>query len=343
MVKKFTKKILFVSVVSAGVFSCSLHAAQPATGWDYQWQNTESVTSVPVLPVVAEVIAVAPQQHIIALPFPVVVNQMLVQSGQQVKAGQPIFILGGPDILSLSTRLEIAHHHADAARSRITKNAKRFELGDITQEMWLEWQHQAHQTELELNALQQQQDLLQRWSAKSGVSGITFFAPTAGSISLSPEFGPGHQFSSSIPLASIASSKGLQLEFELPLDVHPTDVKLSECQLGISWQSEQIKKQRRTWRTDPLPSDCSGAIGQKMIVQPLISTKAYKISRNSLVQTDNTDGVIVDPNKPMLLDVQVLAREGNWVFVLGDLAGRSVATADVAALKGQLMGLGASE
>ena len=343
MVKQFTKKIRPVAGVLVGILSFSLFAEQSTTGWNYQWQKAELVESVPVLPVAADVIAGAEQQQIIALPFPVVVNQMLVQSGQQVKVGQPIFVLGGPEILSLSSRLEIAHHHAEAASERITKNSKRFELGDITQEMWLEWQHQAHQTELELSALKQQQESLQRWKVKSGGSGITFFAPTDGSISFSSDFVPGHQFNASAALASIANSAGLQLEFELPLNVQPKEVKVFECQLAITWQSQQISKQRRTWRTEPLPANCQGVIGQKLIVQPLMSAKAYKISRNSLVQTENADGVIVDPHKPMLVDVQVLAREGNWVYVQGDLAEKSVATADVAALKGQLMGLGASE
>lgn len=343
MVKPFTKKNRTVAITLFGLVSISTFPASLSAGWNHQWQNTELVESVPVLPVAADVIAEVQQQQIISLPFSVIVNKLFVGSGQKIEAGQPIFTLGGPDILSLSTRLEIANHHAEAARERITKNAKRFELGDITQTMWLEWQHQAHQTELELKALNQQQDSLQQWNVKSQSSGITFFAPTSGVISFPSELVPGHQFNPSAVLALIASTTGLQLEFELPLNVEPTSIKILECQLRITWQSQQIKKQKRTWRTEPLTSACKGAVGEKLIVQPRVTAKAYKISRNSLVQTDNSDGVIVDPNNPVLVDVHVLAREGQWVYVQGDLAGRSVATADIAALKGKIMGLGASK
>lgn len=336
--KKINHKIGLVLVLMGWQLSAADHSS-----WDYNWQETIEVNSVPMLPVAADVITAAPQQQSLSLPFPVLIGKLLVQSGEHVHSGQPIITLGGHEILSLLERIEIAEHHAIAAAKRISKNKSRFDLGDITQEVWLEWKHQAHTTELELKALQLQSGILKKWLAKATTSGLTLAAPMSGVISFPSGFIVGSEVNASEPIVAVADGQALQLEFQLPLAMKPSSVKLGDCKLGITWQSQNVQFQRRTWRSDYLDTTCLAALGQKLVVQPIITEQAFKVARNSLVQTEDSDGVIADPNKPVLVDVKVLAREGDWIYVKGDLAGRSLATSDVAALKGHLMGLGASE
>ena len=300
-----------------------------------------------MLPVTADVIATSQQRLSLALAFDVNVAQWLVQPGEQVKAGQPLVQLTGPELLSFSDRLEIASHHADAAARRLTDNQQRYQQGDITRAMWLEWQHQAHQSELELAALQQQHAVLKKWQLSHELidnsAGITLAAPTSGTVLYQPGVVAGGQVKAAEPLLSLVSGDKLQVELQLPLALKPAAIRVAACQLPLIWQSQQVNFQRRTWRSDFLTADCQAAIGQKLLVQPWVMVSAFKVPRTSLVQMGATDGVIADADKPLMVSVIVLAREGDWVFVQGDLTGRSIATADVAALKGQLMGLGAEQ
>ncbi len=343
MVKHFIYFFAKTTYVISVVLCLSSHAHAAPIAWDYQWQLAAEVDSVPMLPVTADVISATQQQLSLSLPFPVILTQLFVNSGEQITTGQRLLQIRGSEILSLKERLEIAEHHAEAASKRLKDNQKRFDQGDVIREMWLEWQHQAHQTELELKTLQQHMSLLEQWQVKTESAGLTLFAPVSGTVSYSPGFSLGRQLNSDEPVLIIASEDSLQLEFNLPLQVIPTAIKFANCELKVVWKSQEVSFQRRHWRSEHLAADCLAALGQKIVVQPIVTDKAFKVLRKSLIQTDKSDGVIVDPNKPMIVGVQVLAREGDWIYVHGDLTGRSIATADVAALKGYLMGLGAEE
>lgn len=343
MVKIAPHQLLKNACVVSLFFGLNGLSVNAAEVWNYQWQAAIEVDSVPMLPVAADVIAASQKQLSLALAYPVTVSQWFVQSGEQVNVGQPLVLLSGPELLSLNERLDIAEHHADAAARRLTDNRQRYEQGDITREMWLEWQHQAHQTELELKALQQQSAVLKKWQAKTDDSGFILAAPVSGSVSFNQQLVAGRQLNAAEQLLTVASSDKLQLEFMLPLTVNPAAISFAGCELEVIWHSQQVNLQRRIWRSDYLTADCQATMGEKLVVQPRVAVSAYKVSRKSLIQTETSDGVIANSDKPVIVDVKVLAREGDWIYVQGDLAGRLIATADVAALKGHLMGLGAEQ
>jgi hypothetical protein len=327
------------------IFAAALPLATcaQAAGWDYQWQQAQAVTQIPSLPVTAEVVQNVHATQTLMLPFEVQVHTVYVQSGQQVQAGEPLLKMSGPLVLNFAERLEIAEHHAKAAALRISDNQSRYAAGDILRETWLEWQHQAHQTALELAALRQQQQLLAQWHAKTGSDGITLLASSAGNVLFDTELQAGAQVSAGSRLFSMQQSQQTVLELRLPAAQQANSVQTPNCTLALTWQSGVVEQQFRRYRSTVLTADCALLPGQRLSVQPWQTLAGFKLPRQAIVQNGSGDAVITGPESPALLPVRVLGRSGDWVYLQGDLAGKSVATADVAALKGQLQGMGGTE
>ncbi|TXH98449.1 MAG: hypothetical protein E6Q75_01285 [Rheinheimera sp.] len=332
-----------------GILTLIFAAALPlaigakAAGWDYQWQQAEAVTQMPLLPVTAEVVQNVQATQTLVLPFEVQVHTVYVQSGQQVQAGEPLLKLSGPQVLNFAERLDIAEHHAKAAALRLRDNQARYAAGDILRETWLEWQHQAHQTALELDALRQQQQLLAQWQAKTGSDGLTLLASSAGTVLFGAELPAGAQLPAGSRLLSMQQSQQTVLELRLPAAQQANSVQTPNCTLALTWRSGVVDQQFRRFRSSALTPDCALLPGQRLSVQPWQAQEGYKLPRQAIVQDGAGDAVITGPDTPALLPVRVLGRSGNWVYLQADLAGKPVATADVAALKGQLQGMGGTE
>lgn len=325
------------------LFCLPLATHSLAAGWQHNWQEAAQVNVVPIFPVVAEVVAAAQQQQSLVLPAAVRINQLLVQSGERVTAGQALLIVEGAELVNFSSRLEIAEINAKTAAKRLADNEQRYKLGDITRQTWLEWQQHAYQTKLEWQALTQQQSALKKWQVQPGQERLVLNSPTSGVVSVTAGLVTGSQISERQPLLTVTDESAYQFELQLPLNVTPDLLRFADCQLNIIWQSQAVSFQKRTWRSDFIPDNCPVAVGQKVMVTPAILDIAYKIPRQSLVQSADSDAVIADPKQPVFIPVRVLSREDEWLYVQGELAGRLIATSDIAALKGMLMGLGAAE
>lgn len=331
------------------IFTLIFAAALPwatqvsGAGWDYQWQQAEAVMQMPLLPVTAEVVPNVQATQTLVLPFEVQVHTVYVQPGQQVQAGEPLLKLSGPMVLNFTERLEIAAHHANAAALRLSDNQARYAAGDILRESWLEWQHQAHQTALELAALRQQQQQLAQWQAKTANDGITLLANGAGTVMFDAQLQAGARVPAGSRLFSMQQSQQSVLELRLPASLRADSVQTPNCTLALTWQSGVIEQQFRRYRSSALLSDCTLSPGQRLSVLPWLTLSGYKLPRQAIVQHGSGDAVITGPDTPALLPVQVIGRSGDWVYVQAGLAGIPVATADVAALKGQLQGMGGAE
>ncbi len=330
----------------AGIFAALLLLAPvqlQAAGWDFQWQPAAAVSEMPLLPVTAEVMISPQAQQGLVLPFAVQIAAVYQQSGQQVQRGEPLLKLRGAMLQSFTERLEIAQHHASAASSRLQNNQQRYAAGDILRETWLEWQHQAHQTALEYADLQQQQRLLDNWQAKLSGDGTTLAATEPGTVVLATALNVGAVFAAGTELLQLQQAQQAQLEFRLPPALQVVAVSTAACRLPVPWASAQVQQQYRLHRSGALTPDCHLSAGQRLSVQPWQATAGFKVPRQALVQTADGDAVIVGPEQPALLPVRVIGRSGDWVYLQAALDGRQVATQDVAALKGQLQGMGGAE
>lgn len=333
------KDKLFTLLLLSGVIQPTLQAA----GWDFQWQQVAAVSQMPLLPVTAEVVMSPQAQHELVLPFAVQIARVYVQSGQQVQSGDPLVKLSGAMVQSFTERLEIAEHHAKAASTRILNNQQRYAAGDILRETWLEWQHQAHQTALEYADLQQQQRLLQQWQAVISAQGMTLVAGSTGTVFLPNEISVGAVFQAGAELLRLQQSNQAQLEFSLPSALQAIAIRTPDCTLQVQWRSELVLQQYRVNRSSPVTADCKVSLGQRLAVQPWQAMDGYKVPRQAIVQTTAGDAVIVNPDQPLFVPVRILGRSGDWVYVQGELKAKQVATQDVAALKGQLQGMGGTE
>lgn len=333
------QRVFTLLLVTALQFSACVSAA----GWNFQWQQATAVSEMPLLPVTAEVVQNVQATAALVLPFDVQVHTVYVQSGQQVKSGEPLLKLSGPLLLNFAERLEIAQNHAKAAALRLSDNQSRYAAGDILRETWLEWQHQAHQTALDYAALQQQQQLLQQWQARTSTDGVTLLARAGGVVVVPAELQAGAAFPAGNELLALQQNGQTVLEFRLPVSQQADLVRTPACTLQVNWASSVVEQQFRRYRSSAVPSDCQLLTGQRLTVQPWQKQSGYKFPRQAIVQQDAGDAVITGPDNPALLAVRVLGRSGDWVYVQGDLAGKQAATADVAALKGQLQGMGGAE
>lgn len=314
-----------------------------AAGWDFKWEPAEAVSQMPLLPVTAEVVMSPQAQQGLVLPFTVQIAAIHVQSGQQVNRGDALIKLSGTLVQSFTERLEIAEHHATAASTRLQNNQQRYAAGDILRETWLEWQHQAHQTALDYADLQQQQRLLNTWHAVFSANGVTLVAPEAGTVLLPDAFNVGALVLNGTELLRLQYNNQAQLEFRLPPALQAVTLSTTECQLPVQWVSAQVQQQYRLHRSSALTSDCHLSAGQRLSVQPWQALDGFKVLRQAIVQTADGDAVIAGPEQPDLVPVKVIGRSGDWVYLQGALNGKQVATQDVAALKGQLQGMGVAE
>lgn len=343
MVRNNASKLTKILNTAWLLFCLPLSTHSLAEGWEHNWQEAAQVNVVPIFPVVAEVVAAAQHQQSLVLPVAARINQLLVQSGERVTVGQALLIVESAELLNFSSRLEIAGINAKAAAKRLADNEQRYKLGDITRQTWLEWQQHAYQTKQEWQAVIQQQNALKKWQQQPVQQGLVLNSPTSGVVLISAGLVTGSQISESQALLTVTDESAYQFEFQLPLNVTPDLLRFADCQLNIIWQSQAVSFQKRTWRSDFIPGNCPVAVGQKVMVTPAILEMAYKIPRQSLVQSADSDAVIADQKQPVFIPVQVLSREDEWLYVRGELAGRLIATSDLAALKGMLMGLGAAE
>lgn len=337
---QFYKISILTASLAAVLTHCQLAVA---AGWDYQWQQAQAVTQMPLLPVTAEVVQNVQAMQSLVLPFEVQVHTVYVQSGQQVQAGESLLKLNGPMVLNFAERLEIAEHHAKAAALRISANQTRYAAGDILRETWLEWQHQAHQTALDFAALRQQQQLLAQWQARTSVDGITLVASGSGAVLLPAELQTGTQMPAGSKILTMQQNQQTVLELRLPAAQQADSILTPQCTLPLTWQSAVVEQQFRRYRSVVLSADCALLPGQRLSVQPWQTLVGYRLPRQAIVQNDAGDAVITGPDTPVLQPVQVLGRSGDWVYLQADLAGKQVATADVAALKGQLQGMGGAK
>ncbi|MBU2097613.1 MAG: hypothetical protein KKD00_02535 [Gammaproteobacteria bacterium] len=332
--------LLLVAVLPV---SAQTLAQKKISAWDHQWTAAQQVDVIPLPQIPATVLSTSQNQQALSFDFPITVQKWLIASGQQVESGQPLAEITGPAIQSLNERLEIAEHHAQAAQSRVKNNQQRYQQGDITKETWLEWQHQVHQTGLDFAALQLQYQKLRTWQAKTTATGFQLAATQAGIVHFDSTATAGRQVIADTELLLLVPDSALQLEIRLPLQKQVSAITTEHCTLAIIWQSPQIQAQLRTWRSEPVTPQCQLAAGQIIAVQPQMPAIAFKIPLTSLVQNNGQDAVIVEGDPAAFLNVTVLSQEGDWLFVQGDLTGRRLATAHLAALKGQLVGMGAAE
>ncbi|WP_406668124.1 hypothetical protein [Gallaecimonas sp. GXIMD1310] len=310
--------------------------------WQVNWATATPVQEVPLLAVPAKVVVTQADRKRLSLPMATVVHQWLIVDGQQVQAGQPVVKLSGADLASLQSRLELAEHHAKAAKDRLVRNQSRYDTGDITRQTWMEWHHDAHTSDLEYQQLLAIQGQLQLWQGKAEGRDWVLSAPTDGVVQINGV--SGAHLAAGSQILELLPANRQRLSFALPDHLSAMTVHIDKCITDVALGGGQSDGLRRQWLSAPLAPECRQPPGRYLEVTPWMAVNAYRIPRQSLFQWQAGDAVVVKTESGFAAEpVTVLSDDGQWLYVQGELTGKQLASASVAALKGMLMGMGGEQ
>lgn len=327
---------------------------EPESAWQLHWQPAKPLNQWLGAPQTAQW-QIDPKAILqFQLTIPTVITQMHIANHMLVSQHQSLLVLAGGDLLNLETELEIAHEHQKAAETRLVRNQQRFEQGDISLSTWQEWRHEAHLMSMQARAKEFQWQQLKQWQLESVTGGYQIKAPVAGIIQLDPELQTGADWPASTSLLRLLPMQSLQIEFRLPLSNNASALKLGGCTVPVTKSQATVDAQQITYRSVSINqwqgADCQtwleqhpAHLGQRFSIEPVFAESAMEIPIDSLIQHADTDGVIINQAAPTVVPVTVLGRTATSAFIRATpaLVNTELASGDVAALLGQLQGLGA--
>ncbi|WP_034280547.1 efflux RND transporter periplasmic adaptor subunit [Alkanindiges illinoisensis] len=173
--------------------------------------KTGSITATTRLP--ARLLVNADQQAHVSAGFAGRVEQVFVQTGQQVKAGQALASLLVPELIDLQTNLHVLQAQLQLAKSTYTQEKQLWQQGISAKQDYLQAQNAYTQANI---AVQAAQSRLKAYGASTSSQGrFTLKAPLSGVIS-AKDLVVGESIQASEQLFVIDQLNQLWLEFVVP-------------------------------------------------------------------------------------------------------------------------------
>lgn len=173
--------------------------------------KTGNITAITRLP--ARLLANADQQAHVSAGFAGRVEQVFVQTGQPVKAGQALARLLVPELIDLQTNLKTLQAQLQLAKSTYTQERQLWQQGISAKQDYLQAQNSYTQANI---AVQAAQSRLRAYGASASTQGrFILKAPLTGVIS-SKDLVVGESIQASEQLFVIDQLNQLWLEFVLP-------------------------------------------------------------------------------------------------------------------------------
>ncbi|TEU26433.1 efflux RND transporter periplasmic adaptor subunit [Alkanindiges illinoisensis] len=173
--------------------------------------KTGSITATTRLP--ARLLVNADQQAHVSAGFAGRVEQVFVQTGQQVKAGQALASLLVPELIDLQTNLHVLQAQLQLAKSTYTQEKQLWQQGISAKQDYLQAQNAYTQANI---AVQAAQSRLKAYGASASSQGrFILKSPLSGVIS-SKDLVVGESIQASEQLFVIDQLNQLWLEFVLP-------------------------------------------------------------------------------------------------------------------------------
>ena len=173
--------------------------------------KTGSITAITRLP--ARLLVNADQQAHVSAGFAGRVEQVFVQTGQQVKAGQALASLLVPELIDLQTNLHVLQAQLQLAKSTYTQEKQLWQQGISAKQDYLQAQNAYTQANI---AVQAAQSRLKAYGASASSQGrFVLKSPLSGVIS-SKDLVVGESIQASEQLFVIDQLNQLWLEFVVP-------------------------------------------------------------------------------------------------------------------------------
>ncbi len=289
------------------------------------------------------------------------VESLLVDPGQDVRAGQALVRIRSPQVVDLQRELVAARSRAALAGSRAQRDQQLHEEGIIARNRLLESQAAAAEAEATLRAQLQMLRLagfsdaaLERIRSAGDITPVvTLGAPRAGRV-LQQSVAAGQAVASGEPLLRLAALDRLWVEMQATRE-QAQGIRMGDA-VAVPGCAEagrvvasavllDAQSQTLTVRAEmPRAAQC---LAPNQFVEAAISPRAapglLSVPESSVVQHSGGSYVFVrlaDGLQPVA--VQVERRAGGSAWVRGALAaGAPVASSGLAAIKGSWLGLGA--
>jgi len=313
--------------------------------------------------------ATLPPQAAVLVSAPVagVVQAVLVEPADAVRAGQPLLRLHSPELVATQREyLQLRLQHAQAA-DRLQRDERLFADGVIAESRLRESRYAEQQARVAADERRQAlrlagvderraQGLVERMDLQPG---LTLAAPAAGRVAeLLAQ--PGQQVPAGTPLLRLARPAALSLTLQATpaqaAQLRPgATLALLDCAVtgrvrGTVPAMQGAAQAVLVQATLDRPADC---VQPNQAVRARVSagtaaagaaTSAVRVPAAALVQLDGREQVFVATGGGyQARPVRVLARDGDQALVDGLPAGTAVVVRGTAALKGAWAGLGEAQ
>jgi len=309
-------------------------------------------------------VALPPRQdQVVSTPVAGVVDQLLVSDNDNVKAGQPLLRLTGPELGELQLKLIEAGSRARLSTATLQRERQLFSEGVVPERRVLEAQAAAAEDEARRRHAEAALRLagldpaaIRKVSEGEPVgTALVLRAPSDGVVA-DLKVKPGQRVSAAEPLLHVADMRRLWLEVQVPL------ARQGELKLGkgtplsvvgrdlrataLSVSSGAADNQTLTLRAELVPGASGLRMGEFVQVRvPFAAAKegtSWAVPLGAVMRDGDKAYVFVRTPKGFVAKpVTVLASAGQDVNVQGELqVGQEIATTSVIALKAAWQGKG---
>jgi biotin carboxyl carrier protein len=321
---------------------------------------TTASTGAPALTLQGTVVAPPQAVELVSAPLAAMVQQVLVQSADAVRAGQPVLRLHSTALMAMQREYLQLQLQADQAQDRLRRDEQLAADGIIATARVVETRNTSAQARLAAHERRQALRLaglgeaqIQALMASATVQPVLAVAAAAAGRVAEVLVQPGQQVEAGAPLLRIARPLPLALALQATAAqaalLRPgAVVRLADCDLtgtvrglvpAMQGSNQAVIVQVALARA----ADC---VQPNQVVGASVAGQAagagvHQLPTAALWQLAGQDQVFVHDKagfRPQ--PVQVLARQGDQVSVRGLAADAQVVVAGVAALKGAWLGLG---
>lgn len=315
-------------------------------------------------PLPARVMAPNAGRRVLATPVPAVVSHLMVAPGTAVAKGDPVYRLGGADIVALQQQLLEAVRQSAIAGSVAEGDKQLLREGAIAERRWLKTQAEARAAEARVLAARSALTLLGVDTSETDAllergapaEYVTVVAPFTGVV-MEQRAQPGQQLAAGDSVLELVDPAQLQLEIHAPVSLceqatnSPTvaiaglPVTARIVTVGCAIHAEDQGVVLRAAVDDPEAALKPGQLVDVTITLDVGDDAVWRVPRTGVTRHEGRQWVFVEQDgRFMASPVSVVAEEWNaWLLRVDIPDGSRLATEGALALKAIWTGAGGEE
>lgn len=279
------------------------------------------------------------QSYVFTSPMNVQRLIYLKNDGTNLKKGDPIVQLIGPEVHHFYTQYKLYQQLYGQSEKLFNNNKTLFEKKSIDEGSWLEISEKHFQLRLILDEYKHFFEHVVK--VDESTETIIVGAPVSGLISYSPS----KEVKVNDKLADIIPEESLRLEFNVPINRQGEIVSViaNKCELALDYITDKASNLLKSAYTKALVKHCELVLGEQIIITPRYKVNAYSVSQNAVFNWHGKAHVFVAINDGFeAKQITIISGRNDKYIVSSDLPldNTNVLVSSVSAAQGILMGLG---